>query len=285
MSRPQHLTGIDHCVILVNDLDAASATYKRLGFTLSPRGTHSEHMGSANYTIMLGEDYFELLGIINPTERNQRWRDVLKRGEGLNAIALQTDDAEKACAEIRGMGIEANDPVHFSRPVDMPGGGTGEAAFIVTQFPADATPSTQMFVCGHLTRDTVWIPELQQHANTAKALAAVTVATEQPEADAEAYGRIFGAEAVGAIDGGAAVQTGGTPIEFLTPAALAGRYPGVPLGDIRLSAPFGLSFQVADLGTAKAALEAAGTKAVDVSGNVCVAPADACGTLLEFRAG
>lgn len=285
MSRPQHLTGIDHCVILVNDLDAASATYKRLGFTLSPRGTHSEHMGSANYTIMLGEDYFELLGIINPTERNQRWRDVLKRGEGLNAIALQTDDAEKACAEIRGMGIEANDPVHFSRPVNMPGGGTGEAAFIVTQFSEDATPSTQMFVCGHLTRDTVWIPELQRHANTAKALAAVTVATEQPEADAEAYGRIFGTDAVGAIDGGAAVQTGGTPIEFLTPAALASRYPGVPLGDIRLSAPFGLSFQVSDLGAAKAALEAAGTKAVDVSGNVCVAPADACGTLLEFRAG
>lgn len=285
MPRPQHLTGIDHCVILVNDLDAASATYQRLGFTLSPRGTHSEHMGSANYTIMLGDDYFELLGIINPTERNQRWRDVLKRGEGLNAIALQTDDAEKACAEIRGLGIEANDPVHFSRPVDLPGGETGEAAFIVTQFPAEATPSTQMFVCGHLTRDTVWIPELQQHANTAKALAAVTVATDQPEADAEAYGRIFGAEAVGAIDGGAAVQTGGTPIEFLTPAALGDRYAGVPLGDIRMSAPFGLSFQVSDLGAAKAALEAAGIESVDVNGNLCVAPADACGTLLEFRAG
>ncbi|MCG8690283.1 MAG: hypothetical protein MI806_03640, partial [Minwuiales bacterium] len=149
----------------------------------------------------------------------------------------------------------------------------------------DATPSTQMFVCGHLTRDTVWIPELQQHANTAKALAAVTVATEQPEGDAEAYGRIFGTKAVGAIDGGAAVQTGGTPIEFLTPAALADRYAGVPLGDIRLSAPFGLCFQVSDLRTAKAAVEAADTKAVDVNGNVCVAPADACGTLLEFRSG
>ena len=59
----------------------------------------------------------------------------------------------------------------------------------------------------------------------------------------------------------------------------------MPLGNIRLSAPFGLSFQVSDLGAAKAALEAAGTKAVDVNGNLCVAPADACGTLLEFRAG
>lgn len=63
----QHLTGVDHCVILVRNLDGAAERYRRLGFTLSPRGYHSAHMGSANHTIMLQHDYFELLGIINPT--------------------------------------------------------------------------------------------------------------------------------------------------------------------------------------------------------------------------
>lgn len=281
----KHLTGIDHCVILVDDLDAAAETYRRLGFTLSPRGTHSDHMGSANYTIMLGGDYFELLGIIKPTDHNLRWRRVLEAGEGLNAIALQTDDAEAACAEIRALGIAATEPVHFARPVELPGGGETQAAFIVTQFPPEATPATQMFVCGHLTRDAVWIPELLSHANTAQGLAGVTVATESPEADAEAYGRIFGADAVTAIAAGAAVATGTVPIEFVAPAALEARYPGVDLGTVRCPAPFALAFQVGDMAAVKTTLDAAGIASVDANGGLCVAPAEACGTLVEFRAG
>src|SRR3712207_7980499 len=45
---------------------------RRLGFTVSPRGTHSPQMGSGNYTIMLGPDYIELLGIIAETPHKDR---------------------------------------------------------------------------------------------------------------------------------------------------------------------------------------------------------------------
>ena len=55
------IAGIDHAVVVVKDLDAAADNWKRLGFTISPRGTHSAHMGTGNYTIMLGEDYICLL--------------------------------------------------------------------------------------------------------------------------------------------------------------------------------------------------------------------------------
>ena len=48
-------------VILVRDLDAARDRYESFGFTMSPRGFHSEHMGTANHTIMLQHDYIELL--------------------------------------------------------------------------------------------------------------------------------------------------------------------------------------------------------------------------------
>ncbi|MDU0961376.1 MAG: VOC family protein, partial [Bradyrhizobium sp.] len=37
----KNVIGIDHAVVVVKDLDAAAETWKRLGFTLSPRGTHS----------------------------------------------------------------------------------------------------------------------------------------------------------------------------------------------------------------------------------------------------
>ena len=64
------IAGIDHAVVAVKDLDAAAANWKQLGFTISPRGTHSAHMGTGNYTIMLGEDYMELLGVLDATEHN-----------------------------------------------------------------------------------------------------------------------------------------------------------------------------------------------------------------------
>ncbi|NDG47893.1 MAG: VOC family protein, partial [Rhodospirillales bacterium] len=48
------ILGLDHVVIAVRDLDAAAAQWAALGFHLSPRGTHSEHMGSGNYTMMFG---------------------------------------------------------------------------------------------------------------------------------------------------------------------------------------------------------------------------------------
>ena len=70
----KNVIGIDHAVVVVGDLDKAAATWKALGFTLSPRGTHSAHMGSGNYTIMLDPDYIELLGVLVPTEYNAATR-------------------------------------------------------------------------------------------------------------------------------------------------------------------------------------------------------------------
>ena len=60
----KNVIGIDHAVVMVKDLDKAAENWKRLGFTVSPRGTHSAHMGSGNYTIMFDPDYMELLGVL-----------------------------------------------------------------------------------------------------------------------------------------------------------------------------------------------------------------------------
>jgi len=60
----RHVRGIDHAVILVRDLERARDTYARLGFTLTPRGTHS--LGSQNHCIMFGRDYLELMALPKP---------------------------------------------------------------------------------------------------------------------------------------------------------------------------------------------------------------------------
>ena len=56
-----NISGLDHVVILVRDLDAAQATYARLGLTLTPRGFHS--IGTHNHCSMFGSDYVELLAV------------------------------------------------------------------------------------------------------------------------------------------------------------------------------------------------------------------------------
>ncbi|MFN5528643.1 VOC family protein, partial [Bradyrhizobium sp.] len=97
----KNVIGIDHAVVVVKDLDAAAETWKRLGFTLSPRGTHSAKMGSGNYTIMLDPDYIELLGILAETDHNVPTRNFLaQRGEGIERIAFTAIDSTAGAEEI-----------------------------------------------------------------------------------------------------------------------------------------------------------------------------------------
>ena len=85
----KNIVGIDHAVVVTRDLDKAGENWKRLGFTVSPRGTHSAKMGSGNYTIMLDPDYIELLGVLEETEHNAPTRSFLaRRGEGIERIAF-----------------------------------------------------------------------------------------------------------------------------------------------------------------------------------------------------
>ena len=116
------IAGIDHAVVVVKDLDAAAENWKRLGFTISPRGTHSAHMGTGNYTIMLGEDYIELLGVLNATEHNAPSRDFLDRnGGGIERIAFTTPDAGAGAAEIRAMGYAGDRADRFRAAGDDAG--------------------------------------------------------------------------------------------------------------------------------------------------------------------
>ena len=51
---------LDHVVVNVRDrIDDAADTYRRLGFTLTPRGYHT--LGSMNHLAMFGTDYLELI--------------------------------------------------------------------------------------------------------------------------------------------------------------------------------------------------------------------------------
>ena len=161
---------IDHAAVAVRDLDAAAASFRELGFTLTPRGHHS--IGSQNHCIMFATTYVELLAA--PVEHP--WLDYYRRflrahGDGLAAIALATTDADAAYAELRARGVPAKPPMELSRPVEG-----GMARFRLVQL--DGTPS--VFICQHLTRELVWRREWQRHANGAAELIGVALGAKKP---------------------------------------------------------------------------------------------------------
>jgi 4-hydroxyphenylpyruvate dioxygenase-like putative hemolysin len=157
-------SAIDHAVIAVRDLDAAATGFKKLGFTLTPRGHHS--IGSHNHCIMLGTTYIELL--VAPVAHP--WLDYYRAfGEGLAAIALSTDDADATYAQLKGKG--ARPPMDLSRPAEG-----GVAKFRLVQIEG----SPQVFFVQHLTRELVWRPEWQSHANGARELVDAALSAKKP---------------------------------------------------------------------------------------------------------
>lgn len=279
----KNVIGIDHAVVMVRDLDAAAANWKRLGFTLSPRGTHSAHMGTGNYTMMLDPDYIELLGVLTATEHNAPARAMLEKREGIERVAFTAVDAAAGAEEIRGRGLAPVGPTDFERPVTMPDGSLSAAKFRTFLWPtAEAPAGMRIFACQHKTRQTVWIPELMKHANGARRLRQVLLVAPQPEAEAGHLARLIDRDTRREADGAIAVPSGEGRADFvfMTREQLGRRYASVPLTSLPERAAAGLVI-AADPNAAEKALGANGIRSGQ---SICVPPAAANGTLLAFVA-
>ncbi|MDB5412366.1 MAG: hypothetical protein JWR10_701, partial [Rubritepida sp.] len=237
--------------------------------------------GSGNYTMMFGEDYMELLGIITPTEHNAPVRAWLETGEGIERAAFTTDDAAAGVAEIQARGIAATGPIAFSRPVELPGGGIGEASFQVFHWPVTLRPGgMRIFACQHLTRDTVWIPELQAHANGAVGILRIEAQAADPVAAAGQMAGLLDLAVSRDPDGAAVVATGEgrADLVFLDRAMLAARHPGISLDGVPEEGAAALVLATRDLAGAARAL------GVAPGATVGVAASRATGLLLRFIA-
>ncbi len=278
----KNVIGIDHAVIMVKDLDRAADNWKHLGFTVSPRGTHSAHMGSGNYTIMLDPDYIELLGVLTPTEHNAPARAFLEqRGEGIERIAFTAVDSAAGAEEIRARGYAPIGPTDFERPVTMPDGTLSAAKFRTFQWPtAEAPGGVRIFACQHKTRETVWIPELMTHANGAKRLRQVLIVTSEPAKDAAHLSEMIDVATRNEADGAVTVPSGSDRADFVfaTKDQLGKRYPRVSLATLPERGGAGLVI-AADVSAAEKAL---GPIGVHSAGAICVPPAAGNGTLLAF---
>ncbi|MBI2155157.1 MAG: VOC family protein [Candidatus Rokubacteria bacterium] len=107
------LRGIDHLVVVVPDLAAASRNYEQLGFTVVPGGRHP--VGTHNALISFTDgSYIELIAFYEPSP-DHRWWAPLQKGGGLVDFCMQTDDLRGDTAMFRQAGVQIDDPKPLSR--------------------------------------------------------------------------------------------------------------------------------------------------------------------------
>ena len=106
--------GIDHIVIAGPDLDALTATFSSLGFSVVGGGKHP--IGSYNNLIGLADGaYIELLSFYEDSPKHYWWDAVHARGGGLIDFCMQTDDIQGDYAIFQAQGVAMSPLVGLSR--------------------------------------------------------------------------------------------------------------------------------------------------------------------------
>ena len=269
--------GIDHLVMAVPDLAKASERYEALGFTLTPRASHPDAMGTANRLAQFaGRNFLELLEVDCPATLDEHDfaaapprfsfgahnRDLLRRGHGgLSMLVLATDDAHGDLERFDAAGLRTHAPFDFERTATMPDGAEARVAFRLGFVTTPEMPDIAFFVCENRFPENFWKPAFQTHANGAKAISRVYLAAPRPEAHRDFLSALTGGS-VETMAGGLRFECGNQDLWVLEPAALAPLAPVDPGARPRL------------VGFAVDAHEA----------EPHVTPADdACGAFIEWR--
>ncbi|MCW5849957.1 MAG: VOC family protein [Anaerolineae bacterium] len=178
------LRGIDHIVILVDDLDQAIQSYTEAGFTVIPGG---EHTGGATHNALVAfqdNSYLELIAFKRP-DPGHRW---LGKQPGIVDFALLPDAIadDLDAARLRGVDYQGPLPGGRLRPDGQ------QVAWQLGLPPAPGLP----FLCADVTPRALRVPSAaaQAHANGALGIARVYVAVQDLVTSAAQYEALLGCQ-------------------------------------------------------------------------------------------
>jgi len=271
---------LDHVVINVRErIEEAADTFRRLGFTLTPRGYHT--LGSMNHLAMFGTEYLELIAA--PAGETRR-PEILNSPEGLNGLVFGTDDSDRTYAVLHAAGVPIDPPRQFSRPVELPGGAR-DATFRTVSLTEGTVTAGRVYFCHHLTRDLVWRDEWRHHANGVIGVSRAVIAAQDPASVGAVFARMFGSDAVRSGADGCSLAVGLSQFDVMTPDALKREFgEAAPDGTGRPQFMASLRLRTRSLRDAAAALAAGNVRGVRQSAGRIVVPASsAFGATLEFH--
>ena len=104
-------TSLDHVMVMVRDLQVASANFGRLGFRVIPGGVLPGGLENTLIPFGVGKPYVELVGIRSPGGAQIRDNEeFLARGEGAIYAGLRVASADSVAKRLREIGIAVPDP-------------------------------------------------------------------------------------------------------------------------------------------------------------------------------
>jgi len=208
------LTGIDHLVIVVRDLERAVQSYAALGFTVVRGGKHP--IGTENALIGFADGaYLELLAFVVPDSPHP-WFAALAKGGGLVDFCLQTDDLAAEIARFRQAGVELSDPLRLTR--ERPDG--YQLGWLLSFPPIDRAGALPFLIDDETPRDER-VPREVAHPNGATGIETLVVAVPDSSELRPIYARI--ADAGWKVQpndlqaAGFAVRIGPHVVELLSP--------------------------------------------------------------------
>ncbi|HEX3497783.1 MAG TPA: VOC family protein [Stellaceae bacterium] len=189
---------LDHIGIAVPDLAAAAATFRRLGFQLTPLQQQAGPLepggpvlrwGSANHCAMLEQGYLEIIGIVDAALYDNQLGAFLARYHGIHILALGVADAEGQVERLRKSGL----PVAGVRPMQRPvttQAGMSEVRF--KRVPLADAPEGRIQLIEHLTPALMWQDHLLDHPNRVVALTETVLCVADVAEAAERFRRLAG---------------------------------------------------------------------------------------------
>jgi hypothetical protein len=282
----------DHVAWLVNDMDAASAVFERLGFILTPYSIHGNRdpetgdripQGTANRLTMLRTGYIELLceagDVEAPVVEDLRAR--LARYEGVQLLVFTEADAEAAYTRISENGIPVQPMVHLRRDVEAADGSDTEVQFSVIRAAFDAIPEGRIQLITHHTPEHMWQDRYISYANGIFGLLGATLCVEDPSASVQNFEKVAGRDGtvIDADEVHLICDRGG--MRLVTPKRLAEIAPNVDVPSLPYTAF--IEFVADDLDVSRKYFASVGIATTENDGVLLVDPKDSLGTGLMIR--
>ncbi len=284
--------GLEHPLVVTDNIDALAERYRRLGFAPTKRGFHP--WGTANHLILFPNQFIELLGIADedlldePSETGFRFgrfiARALDRNEGIAMVALHSDGITADATALAERGLEPDGLVNFRRAVTLPDGTEHEVAFSLAMLIDEDRPRLSYFLCQHHRPEFVWLPEWMDHPNGALAITRITYAVGEPYAVWSRFKQIWGEPALTDVDGGFSVATPGGELLVLDRMTIENRYfqTPLPLGWREEACAVALTIRVRSLAALHVHMLTANLPFLVKDDAMHIAPRDAGNVILEF---
>lgn len=279
---------IDHLVLAVRDLDAASAFYERLGFQVGARNRHP--WGTENHIVQFAGSFLELLALgsaaaLEPAKPAQFsfgcfLADYLAKQEGFAMLVLKSDAAKADAAAFAAAGIGAYEPFFFERRARRPDGAETTVAFTLA-FATNASAEAGFFVCQQHFPENFWNPAFQRHPNGAMRVKTVALAAENPPDHQTFVAAFANGRNDAAAPGGFSLAVPDGRIDVLAPQEAEAQYGVRHSGPARLIA---FTMAVPDLANIGAILSKQDVPHRTLGERIVVPPEAAFGAAIGFEA-